>query len=223
MKTDLKYRMEQRLTYDDYDANLRRQMYWSGKWAAGTYEPNEVVEHKGGVWICVNETTTEPGTAAGLTDWDLLGGQIREVWQATPIVGMTSQTIQWTFVPLFTGQTPSLVSEASGVFTFLTNGAGIEIEENVHVSFEYAANNSEASYSISPVYSGTGISTLLPMLDADQSSQSGSFGRTGYQKGNILAALNDTLSFLADSTGTNLSDVDLVAMYLQFYGPPPND
>jgi hypothetical protein len=209
-------------THSENDANFDRVMYWAGQWVAGTYTQYEVVETKGSLFSCaVATTTTEPGTFAGIADWDRLGNSVLEVWQATPILSMNVTTIQWTFIPIFTGQTPQLLSEASGVFTFLTNGAAIEFQLNPHISFEYAANNSEASFSITPTYSGAGVSTLLPILDADSSARLGSFARTPFNRGTILAALSDTLSFVGDSAGTNGSDVDLVNMFLQVSGPTP--
>ncbi len=221
MKTDLKYRSQQSITFADYDANMRRQMYWSGQWTAKQYEPNEVVENVGLIWICVNTTTTQPGTAAGLTDWDSLGNLAVEFWQATPITGMNAETIQWTFLPIFTGQTPQILTEASGVFTFQTVGAVVDFQYSTHISFEYAANNSEANYLITPTYSGSGLSTLLPILDSDSSTRAGSFGRTAIGIGTVIAAVADTVTFIANSAGTNGSDVDLLNMFLQVTGPTP--
>ena len=221
MKTDLKYRSQQSITFADYDANMRRQMYWSGQWTAKQYEPNEVVENVGLIWICVNTTTTQPGTAAGLTDWDSLGNLAVEFWQATPITGMNAETIQWTFLPIFTGQTPQILTEASGVFTFQSVGSAIDFQLSSHISFEYSANNSEADYSITPNYSGAGVSSLLPILDADSSARSGSFGRTALAIGAVIAQTADTVSYVGDSAGTNGSDVDLLAAFLQVTGPTP--
>ncbi|GAG48862.1 unnamed protein product, partial [marine sediment metagenome] len=61
MKTDLVFRADKLLSFDDYDANLRRQMYWSGVWAAGgTYEANEVVTDIGWLMIANTETQERP-------------------------------------------------------------------------------------------------------------------------------------------------------------------
>jgi len=64
-KTDLELRAGRILpyTHDILDANFNRLLYYSGAWSAGTYEENEVVNHSGGLWVCVATTTTaEPGT-----------------------------------------------------------------------------------------------------------------------------------------------------------------
>jgi hypothetical protein len=194
-------------------------MYWSGDWVAGTYEVQQVVEHKGRAWVCNTETTTEPGLLA--TDWTMIGQQTLEVWQATPILSMNLTVIQWTFVPLFVGQVPQIMSHAAGVFTFLTLNAGLGFQLTTHVSFEYAANNSEANYSIAPTLVGGGIETLLSILDADSSARAGSFGRTAFSAGSVLAVAGDTISYVGDSAGTNASDVDLVDAFLQVSGPTP--
>jgi len=59
MKDDLKFRTQQAITFDDYDANMRRQMYWSGQWVQGTsYEAYEVVLDTGYL-MSANKTTLE--------------------------------------------------------------------------------------------------------------------------------------------------------------------
>ncbi len=221
MKTDLKYRSQQSITFADYDANMRRQMYWSSDWAPGTYEPNEVVDHFGAGWVCLVETTTTPGTIAGFTNWQQIGGVILELWQATALLPMANDVIQWSFIPGFSGQTPLLMTEAAGVFTFLTDGAPITIQMQPEVGFNYVANNSEASYIIQPNYVGTGVSTLLAILDADSSARITVLPRTAFNRGLVVANLNDTISFVADSDGTNLSNVNLSKMFLQISGPIP--
>ena len=212
-----------RPTHDENDSNFDRLMYWSGDWVAGSYEVQQVVEHKGRGWVCNTATATEPGLLA--TDWTLIGQQTLEVWQATPILSMNVTVIQWTFIPLFIGQVPEIFSNAAGVFTFLTVNAALDISLTTHVSFEYAANNSEANYSIAPTFVGSGIHTLLSILDADSSTRStlpgAGFGRTAYSAGSVLAASGDTLSYIGDSGGTNGSDVDLVNAFLQVAGPTP--
>jgi hypothetical protein len=207
-------------THAENDANFDRLMYWAGDWAAGSYQRFEVVEHRGNVWNCELDTTEEP-TLTG-TDWKPLTQGTMELWQATPILGMDNETIQWTFVPIYSGQVPIILTEASGVFTFATIGAAVDFQLTSHVSFEYAANNSEADYSITGTYVGAGVSTLLPIIDADSSPRAGSFGRTALELGTVVAAaITDTVSFLADSGGTNGSDVDLVNAFLQVTGPTP--
>ena len=60
MKTNLKYREEQKLTFKDADDNFRALMYWSGVWQPGEYEANEVV--RDGSWTMIaNKTTTDRG------------------------------------------------------------------------------------------------------------------------------------------------------------------
>lgn len=59
------------LTFEEGDANFNRLGYFSGDWSAGTYEPNEIVKHFGGVYICVQTTTDDPYSGVGTT-WELL-------------------------------------------------------------------------------------------------------------------------------------------------------
>jgi len=221
MKDELKYRTEQRLGYSDYDANLRRQMYWSGQWTNKQYEPNEVVKNVGQIWLCDNLTITQPGTPAGLADWTQMGGVILEVWQATPIVGMSNETILWTFVPLFPGQVARLLTYNAGTFTFPQGGAAYTFQLQPLLTFQYRANNSEASYLINASYSGVGVSTLLDIIDADSSPRTGAFTRSAFTSGVVLPADGDTILFTAVSTGTNASDVDLTIAYLQVTAPIP--
>jgi hypothetical protein len=44
---------------------------------------------------------------------------------------------------------------------------------------------------------------------------------TAFSIGSVIAALNDTISFIADSAGTNGSDVDLLDMFLTVTGSSP--
>jgi len=198
-------------------------MYWSGTWSAGTYERYEVVENRGGIWSVSADpsTTTEPGTLAGINDWDRLGNQTTEIWQATPILSMASTVIQWTFAPIFTGQTPVLLTESAGVFTFQTNGSVIDFRMNVLVDYQIAANNAEAWYTFNDTYSGAGISTLLGMANTLLSPRSGTFSQTNMNLGSVIAAASDTISFVGDSGGTSLSDADLTSGYLIINGPAP--
>ena len=75
MKTELITRAGKAapLAWQEMDANFQRLMYFSGTWAAGTYEANEVVIHDQSQWICTAATTTqEPSLGAflgGTSDW----------------------------------------------------------------------------------------------------------------------------------------------------------
>lgn len=57
------------LTHNQQDDNFNRLSYPSGLWLPGTYTPNELVHHRGGLWHCLNQTTDEPNEFS--TDWVL--------------------------------------------------------------------------------------------------------------------------------------------------------
>ena len=222
MKDDLTKRvgLGRPLYHRECDANENRLMYWSGKWVPGTFQQYQVVEHLGELWSCAAVTTTEEPWLTSV-DWDRVGNNTREIWEATPITGMTAQTIQWTFVPQFTGQTPLLLSESAGTFTFLTNAARVDFQLQPFCTYQVAANNSDCQYTIIPTYTGAGIDTILGIRGSMGSPRAASFPTSGFSLGTVIAAAGDTIVFTADSSGTNGSNVDLDEMFLQVSGPIP--
>ena len=140
-------------------------------------------------------------------------GSYREVWQATPITNLVGQTIQWTFVPLFTGQTPLIASHAAGVFTF---GNDITFDVSIECDFDFnMTNNSEVQVFITPNYTGTGTMFLGTIRIPFQSSRIGTFDATAQRVGDISANASDTLSFVADDLPIG-ADSDLDAAVLVF-------
>lgn len=130
-KTDLILNRDMATKYPDAgyynsatnDANLDRLAYWSGSWQAATnYTHNEIVRHQGVLWICivVGPVQTEPGTSAGLTDWqvmatipgrafmdttpDTVGADIVLAWRALTEFDLEPLTAVGVTVDLLNGQ-----------------------------------------------------------------------------------------------------------------------
>ena len=100
-------------------------MYWSGDWAAGSYEKDEVVKNAGALFVCLVATTEIP---PGSADWELLAqgsnagygelsigsdkvyGTINGTWQAVDL---------WDSVSI-----PNLncTTNLDGTFTFAQTG-----------------------------------------------------------------------------------------------------
>ena len=226
MKDDLTLRTnlpagQTNLRYDQADANWDRLMYWSGQWTAGTYTQNEVVSNNGMVWICTAaSTTSEPALVGGGggSDWERLIQRTTELWQVTPIIGMVASVLQWTFVPLQVGQTPILTTHAAGVHTFNSNGAVIDVRLTAGVTMNISANNEAVEWTISPTYTGAGLSTVLGMGGSMGSPRGSAFPATNLILGEINPTSGDTLSFTGNSLGDGTSLVDLDAAYLQITG-----
>jgi len=126
MKTNLKYREEQKLTFKDADDNFRALMYWSGAWQAGSYERNEMVWHKGILFIALVDTNVEPSLVVQ-TDWQpmtpVVGrGQLR---LDTPAAG-ADITAAWQPLAAFDAEPITSMGvdlvPATGTFTFQWRG-----------------------------------------------------------------------------------------------------
>ena len=126
MKTDLTLRegLGRPLYHSEHDTNFKRLMYWSGSWAAGSYQPNEVVWHHGGLWVCLVETVTDPSTAN--TDWLCIAPQPGRGGMQTNS-GAISDIPATTYRPLLfsTVTKPGYgmtLTPATGQFSFLWDG-----------------------------------------------------------------------------------------------------
>jgi hypothetical protein len=227
-KTDLTLRAAQSAPYPHatLDANFQRLMYWSGVWAAGTYEANEVVRHRGEPWVVIAaSTTTEPGTVAGAADWQRLSSRVVEVWQVTPIVGMPAlgQVLTFTFLPLFTGQVPQLVTHNAGTFTINSPNAAsttLDIRFTVAVTMNISANNQAVEWLINETYSGAGLNTILGMGGSMGSPRADAFPATNISMGSIVAADGETLLWTGSSEGDGTSAVDIAEGFMVIEGPP---
>lgn len=73
---------------------------YAGAWAAGTYDPSQVVTHNDGTWLCLVQTTDEPTSLSA--DWLALGsagaGTLTEIVEANTTEGWQvwgDVLIQW--------------------------------------------------------------------------------------------------------------------------------
>lgn len=96
-KTDLKlYDTDKPLAHADVDANFRRLGYWSGDWAAGSYQANEMVWFEGGIYRCLIDTTATPlnsGDWEPITPRPGIGAMVAAVPIAGPDLGAGFQVI----------------------------------------------------------------------------------------------------------------------------------
>ncbi len=139
-----------------------------------------------------------------------------EVWQGTaqtPMAGVAAPIV-WTFVPAFVGQVSLIATHVGGTFAF---SGDFDVRLNVVdslVTFNLATNNSDAEYSITPVFSGAGIDIAPQFEDAFAHARLGSFARSVAGTGMVQAASGDTLRWDASSSGTGASNVDLTRINL---------
>jgi hypothetical protein len=128
-----------------------------------------------------------------------------ELYQATPVADIptTPTTVQWTHVPLFTGQTPELVSLAAGVFTtqFATD---FDTEISLLWTFDISANNQDAHGRLDNTFTpaGTGDMIFVPIENAFTSPRTGLFNTSNSTTGAVNAQLGvagDQFSFVANS------------------------
>ena len=144
-------------------------------------------------------------------------GGILDIWSATPIVGISpvGQTIQWTYVPRYTGQTPSLFTESAGVFTAQVV-AGIDVSTPGEWTHVIAANNSDTELSIESVFSGAGLNFYAGINQPFSHARAASFTQSGSADGLFVVVAADTLSFTATGLGSGASTVDLDELTLFF-------
>jgi hypothetical protein len=144
----------------------------------------------------------------GLAEWV-------EVYNATalPAIGTTPETIQWTFVPLFTGQPQLLVSLASGVFTVQVP-IFIRVDITALWEFVMAANNQDALGLVDMTHTGTGSAGFIELVNSFAHPRTGTFYMSNNTGGSVDGVVNDTFSFtavsdVAQSGVTNLAEATL--------------
>ena len=126
-----------------------------------------------------------------------------ESWEATPILGIgTPSVIQWTFAPLFPGQTPQVFSHASGVFTYeAADTVDVHVDIAVEVNFAPGGNNSECGYNIDfEDVVATGQSRFLRMLNELVFARAGNFANSNSGLGIVEPVTGDTYRVIADET-----------------------
>jgi len=135
-----------------------------------------------------------------------------ELWQGTNILGVgVGSTINFTFVPLFTGQSPEIVTHLTGEFTEQLKGA-FDLSTTFVKTFISTSNNAEAELSVSYDDSITIIST--PHFDAFQSSRSGSFKMSGEVGGILPAVPGNVFSIGATLQFSTAMAIDLTDIFL---------
>ena len=125
MKNDLRFwSTTNQPTNQQNNANFDRLMYASGNWVAGTYDPQEVVDHLGIAWRCLNQTTAEPSDASA--DWARMALPLLDVYTGAALVAIAGATpVVFSYDPvnsspseLFTINAGNLQALVSGIFTF---------------------------------------------------------------------------------------------------------
>jgi hypothetical protein len=138
-----------------------------------------------------------------------------EAWSATPIIIVpgTPTTIVWTFMPLYTGQTPQLVSHSAGTFT-----AQLDLLLNLDLSILWqwvmAGNNQDTTGILDAVYGGAGQSIFIESEQAFTSPRTGTWQTSSNTSGLLASAVSDTFSFTAASDPTQTGQTDLAECYL---------
>lgn len=134
-----------------------------------------------------------------------------ELWQGTNIVGVgPGSTINFTFSPLFTGQTPIIATHLAGEFTEQLGGT-FDLETSFVKTFISTSNASEAELSVSYDDSITVISTIH--FDAFQSSRSGSFRMSGELSGVLPAVPGNVFSIGATLQFSTAMTIDLTDIF----------
>jgi hypothetical protein len=135
---------------------------------------------------------------------------LADSWDATPIIDIGGKTINWTFLPFFPGQTPTIFTHAAGVFTYqLTESELVLANFKAESSIIIAANNADVNYSYDPVFSGAGPNNITPAIDAFAHPRAATFVKTLQSIGRTLFATSDTIRWDGVSIGTSGSTVDL--------------
>lgn len=136
MKDDLTLRVplgRVPMTHTQHDANFKRLMYWSGLWAAGTYEANECVQHRTGTWVVkptVATTTQEPlisNILSQSSDWDVIALSpwgFGEMTLTSPNAGFPDLGAGWTPVTYSTSgfDQNTTLNPAQGTVSFDREG-----------------------------------------------------------------------------------------------------
>ena len=68
---------------------------YGGQWAdpsgeGASYLPFALIEHEGGIWVCLGESSTKP--TIGDPNWELLGSLLDVYYLAAPILNITAPT-----------------------------------------------------------------------------------------------------------------------------------
>ena len=152
-------------------------------------------------WLCI--TSTRLST-------------YKEFWSATGITGLTgTQTIQWTFQPSFAGQTPAIVSESAGVFTFNFDGI-FNVQVAADFRFISTTNNNAAQLTLAGLYTGTGTWRFNNIIRFAELSRPKTVLNSAFGPGEVIPNANDTLAM---QTTVNLQDagvtMDLVSGQMQ--------
>ncbi len=146
-----------------------------------------------------------------------LTGPYSEVWTGTPIVSVPSggTSMLWTFSPLYTGQVPTLVSYAAGVFTWNFD-IGTSVQLDVLWRFIMSANNQDARGSIIELSTGTGLRIFVPIFSSFTHTRTGTFRDSKPTRGYWSPNIGDTLTFNISSDAGQNGQTDLEEALLVF-------
>lgn len=146
-------------------------------------------------------------------------GELTESWNATAIVGIAGagQTIQFNFIPLFTGQTPVVLTNVAGLFTFQV-AAEVTIRAPAEFRHNIGANNDSSFFDVTPTFnnnSGFGVMFLPKLIDTAQSSRIETFPESGPMTGQMRGLVGDTFTLVAThnaTTGATTGDLDVMRL-----------
>ena len=153
------------------------------------------------------------------TNWGIkniaLAGEYLEAWQATVILNVPSggQIIQWTHVPLFTGQTTNLASHVAGVLTS-NIAAAISIRLSAIWEYQINSNNQDAKGLISDTIVGGSLIPRIEIVSSFTSPRTGTFPFSQNTSGVWIPSIGDTLQFDAFSDVGQSGDTDLAEALL---------
>ena len=141
---------------------------------------------------------------------------IVELWSATPIIDVgTDQIINFTFQPLYAGQTPILATFSVGTFT-LQFVSSLAVQISCKWDFVATGNNVDSIAEFRMSHSDPVGKAFLPSIAGSFATpRSGVFISSGSQVGTVVSIPNDTFQILGTAINSSPQmSVDLEEMFL---------